>query len=366
MSIRGTLLLWLGWVLMASRQAASQYGLDIDLSNKTLQHIPPDFPSNITKLTLSYNLINISEANIVTLKNYTKLTDLYLDNNIMTILPGHTFNSLSRLRILSVSGNKISRVEPRAFAGLGRLKKLDLSQNAIRSLPPGVFANLSSLESLSLQGNSLQSLESDIVTDLVKLKHIDLMDNPWNCSYAFLQLIKNWRVQISEGARCANPTDQAGKSILDKSKSSPGSTTTEPPQNNKPSSPQTIHMTTPGHISSNNSLEKAAPDAGDAPPAGHMWKFLAGVVVTALTTALLIVCAVKSPSWHKLLFNYRHQRLCEEEPSVFATGRYSNFSLDTEQTETSAHELDAQLDDEDGFIEDRYIETGDYGDAAEA
>ncbi|KAG7477144.1 hypothetical protein MATL_G00091040 [Megalops atlanticus] len=285
---------------------------------------------NITKLTLSYNLIEISEADIATLKNYTKLTELYLDNNIMTVLPGHTFNSLSRLKILSVSGNNISRVEPRAFAGLGRLKKLDLSHNAIRSLAPGVFANLSSLESLSLQGNGLQSLES-------------------------------------EGAICATPTDQARKAILDSSTSSSGSTITEPPPNNKPSSPQTIHTTTPGHISSNNSLEKAAPDAGGgAPPAGNMWKFLAGVVATALTTAVLIVCAVKSPSWHKLLFNYRHQRLCEEEPSVFATGRYSNFSLDTEQTETSAHELDAQLDDEDGFIEDRYIETGDYGDAAEA
>lgn len=115
---------------------------------------------------------------------------------------------------------------------------------------------------------------------------------------------------------------------------------------------------------------------GGIPLVGNTWKFLVGVVVIALSTSVLIVCAVKSPSWYKLLFNYRHQRLREEEgPNVWATGRFSNFSLETEQTETSAHELEEGLDcemqedemeDEDGFIEDRYIEPGDYKDQNES
>lgn len=112
---------------------------------------------------------------------------------------------------------------------------------------------------------------------------------------------------------------------------------------------------------------------------GNTWKLLVGVVVIALSTSVVIVCAVKSPSWYKLLFNYRHQRLREEGgPNVWATGRYSNFSLETEQTETSARELEEGLDydmqeeeemedmDEDGFIEDRYIEPGDYKDQNES
>ncbi|KAI1904888.1 hypothetical protein AGOR_G00010310 [Albula goreensis] len=168
------------------------------------------------------------------------------------------------------------------------------------------------------------------------------------------------------GAVCASPEERAGKSLQDSGVCFPGSTTTQPPLNIKPTSPQMIN--TPTTAQSRNSQNKvAAPDLSGGPPKqGNTWKFLVGVVVTVICTSMLLVCAIKSPSWYKLMFNYRHQRLREEESNVFTTGRYSNFSLDTEQTETSIQELEVELDNEDGYIEDRYIDAGDYKDAAEA
>ncbi len=75
---------------------------------------------------------------------------------------------------------------------------------------------------------------------------------------------------------------------------------------------------------------------GETQTGSHSWNFLLGVVALTLSTSTLIVCAVKSPSWYKLLFNYRHQRLREDV-------EHSRFSLDTEQTDTSTQELDTTL-----------------------
>ncbi|XP_070295044.1 leucine-rich repeat-containing protein 19 isoform X2 [Salvelinus sp. IW2-2015] len=218
---------------------------------------------------------------------------------------------MSKLEVLNLSHNNISRVEPKALAGLVNLRELDLSYNRLQSLPLHLLDDLKKLSVLRLGGNTLRDL--DISVERNTLKVLDLKENPWNCSCVFLNRIK---------------------SITD-------------------------------------SKDQISVDRGSGVPVvGNTWKFLLGVIAIALTTSMLLVCAVKSPSWYKLLFNYRHQRLRDEEDAdVYTTGRYSTFSLDTEQTETSAHELDHGLDEldneEDGYIEDRYIETEVYEDNTE-
>ncbi|XP_041915840.1 leucine-rich repeat-containing protein 19-like [Alosa sapidissima] len=350
-------------------------------TNKTLKNIAEEYiPLNVTKLIISHlGLISLDSSDMEFLSKFKNLTELDLSSNVISVLPDTLLPSLPALRALNLSHNNLSALEHTALSG--SLTELDLSHNHIVSLP--LFGKLPSLERLHLQGNRLNTLTKETFAALEKLQLLALEDNPWNCSCEFVDLVKlinSTGLLTSTQATCATPP---GKSILDDSlcvtESSKTSSTIVTTLRNILTSTQSSIPSK----SSNDSLSskdfnvgEGTNSSGGLPVVGNTWKFLVGVVVIALITSVVIVCAVKSPSWYKLIFNYRHQRLREEEWShVSVTGRYSNFSLETEQTETSAHELDEGLDcempdeemeDEDGFIEDRYIEPGDYKDQNES
>uniref|UniRef100_A0A8C9FTG2 Uncharacterized protein n=1 Tax=Pavo cristatus TaxID=9049 RepID=A0A8C9FTG2_PAVCR len=71
------------------------------------------------------------------------------------------------------------------------------------------------------------------------------------------------------------------------------------------------------------------------PVPGKSWTFLVGVLGFVLSTTLLIFTAIKCPTWYQYLMSYRHRRLEENDPEI-----------------TNAFEPE-----EDGFIEDKYIDT---------
>ncbi|KAI5089139.1 leucine-rich repeat and transmembrane domain-containing protein 2, partial [Silurus meridionalis] len=377
----------------------------VNNSYKALRNIPNNYNVNTTGLILHHNQIMMDTMDIQALKNYSKLTHL------------------------------------------------DLSYNRIAKLPDGVFSALGSLENLSLSGNKLRTIKNETFADLKKLKTLDLDDNPWNCTWDLVEIVKwmnNMGLQTGSNATCSSPVILAGQRILDvlrisktplpSVKSNTAATTksvstftvtastktiitvrspSRPSQEMTTVSSQNVsgkglrsatysrRASTPTHVKHifmtfalctgalscwnrfgspslgslsycslkpidkytvyNSSMCLALDtmikaEQNNKPEGTNTWMFLSGVIVIILCTSMVIVCAVKSPIWYKMLFDYRHQRLREaEEPSIFSTSRFSNFSLDTEQTETSAQELDQGLaEDEDGFIEDGYIQPEDY------
>lgn len=140
---------------------------------------------NITKLSLKNNQITLKDHDKEILRGLINLTELYLNENVITELYNNSFSNLSKLVILDISNNCISRVHKAAFAGLNQLSVLNLSCNKITELDSDVFTALKSLTVLNLQYNILKSFH---IKSSFKLMKIVLAGNPWVCSCDILDL----------------------------------------------------------------------------------------------------------------------------------------------------------------------------------
>lgn len=101
----------------------------------------------------------------------------------------------------------------------------------------------------------------------------------------------------------------------------------------------------------------------ELPLVGKSWTFLAGVLGFVLGTTLLIFTAVKCPAWYHYLISYRHRRLEENDSEMFEQEFSADMSSSPSVSGTSSEEpvvifekVHACRDEEDGFIEDKYID----------
>ena len=102
--------------------------------------------------SLSLGVYSLKDKDIVSLRNLTGLTYLYLwDNKISDLTP---FVNLINLTELHLGRNRISDLTP--LANLTELKKIDLSDNRISDLTP--LNNLTNLTELHLSGNKISDL----------------------------------------------------------------------------------------------------------------------------------------------------------------------------------------------------------------
>ncbi|XP_047423746.1 leucine-rich repeat-containing protein 19-like [Mugil cephalus] len=336
------LLLWLTTVFVMNVINAAE-GVEEDeqlknLTNKVLEEIPFNENSTTVKiLVIKGNLISLSDKDGLALTSYPTLVELYLDSNQVTVIPANYFSVLPKLRVLSLARNNISSLDPEAFSGLNDLTALDLSCNLLTSLPAQTFKGLKSLKTLNLRGN------------------------PWNCSCALLRPIGEINaanVTIEEPTvKCASPAEQAGKSLLEATAlcSSSPTSTQQPSIPGHSQTSSTVLMTTLSS-SQNNSLNK-----DQTPILGNTWKFTSSIIALGLTTSMLILCAIKGPSWYKLFHNYRHRLLREDEredgtvPSFFSeAGAYPAHQTFTFTQNRQTEEEDV---DQDGYFEDSYIKS---------
>uniref|UniRef100_UPI0037E77C24 leucine-rich repeat-containing protein 17 n=1 Tax=Semicossyphus pulcher TaxID=241346 RepID=UPI0037E77C24 len=140
----------------------------LDCSNKDLNNIPSDLPSDIVKMDMSSNSINHLRP-----KQFLLSKDL---------------------KLLNLSSNSLQRLDTAAFAGLLYLRELDLSNN------------------------SLHYFQYGVLEDLYFLRKLKLDKNPWICDYNIHYLIywlKHHPGVFYTGLICSEPQEFRGWRVED-------------------------------------------------------------------------------------------------------------------------------------------------------
>jgi len=144
----------------------------------------------------------------------TDLTELKLDRNNLTWLPNKMLAGSPRLEQVSITGNRVERLQAYVFPPLLSLKVLRLSENGIESVDRKAFMNLgTSLEQLDLSGNSLKLIEEETFRPLYGLQQLHIDGNPWECD-CHLKKFRDFIVQRElspSPPSCSEPERLAGK-----------------------------------------------------------------------------------------------------------------------------------------------------------
>nr|XP_020455311.1 leucine-rich repeat-containing protein 17-like isoform X2 [Monopterus albus] len=140
----------------------------LDCSNKSLDHIPSNLPSDIVRMDLS--------------------------------------------------SNSIKHLRPKQFLLSKDLKLLNLSSNSLHQLDTAAFAGLLYLRELDLSNNSLHYFQYGVLEDLYYLRKLSLGNNPWICDYNIHYLIywlKHHPGVFYTGLICSEPQEFRGWRVED-------------------------------------------------------------------------------------------------------------------------------------------------------
>ncbi|XP_041126561.1 leucine-rich repeat-containing protein 19-like isoform X2 [Polyodon spathula] len=322
----------------------------ISCSEKNLKLIPSTVnKSTVTTMDLSQNQLDFSSPeNQRRLQSLVSLISLNLSSNYLPLLERSTFSNLTKLQSLDLSNCSLKEIKPGAFHDLSNLQTLILSRNQLRGSLPLAFLDLKRLTLLDLQNNSLVSVELPFLDWLGKVNDVKLHGNEWRChcpSSAIQQWVKQSRVS---GLKCSSPDDSKGLYIeAYPCKESVFMSLSAEYRD-------TVYIAGPfntnGSVGTNSSVP---PGGAKSMPS---WRYLVAVLVTAICLSVLIALAVKCKLFSRYLASYRHTRLSDTDTS----SRYSQYDAESMSGRGGAHQPElapGDLEDDDGFIEDNYIQA---------
>lgn len=314
-----------------------------DCSGKSLQHAPSSLPRNITSLDLSFNSL-VMPHHRTFLKDFPSLHSLNLSSNAKLTLSPAVFSSLKVLRLLDLSSCGITYIHMDTFKGLGNLHTLLLRNNSLQELDVPFLLPLKALFHMDLQHNALVSVDTWSLQLMDTVPQVHLEGNPWvcDCSVHPLQqwLQRRQAVQVT----CMSPPGLRGREITALDSQDLGCQI-------KQRFARELNVTLQSTVTENNTT------ALPAGKGGRSWPYLVGFIVTAIALSILIAVAAKCKLVHKNFASYRHRPL-PEISSIGGNPMEDSSSWD--RGSCGSHSIydasDLQAEDDDGFIEDNYIQ----------
>ncbi|NXM63966.1 CA210 protein, partial [Illadopsis cleaveri] len=296
---------------------------------------PSSLPRNITILDLSFNSLVMPHHRTL-LKHFPSLHSLNLSSNAKLTLSPAVFSNLGALHLLDLSSCGITYIHMDTFKGLGNLHTLLLRNNSLQELDVPFLLPLKALSHLDLQHNALVSVGTWSLQLMETIPQVHLEGNPWVCDCS-VHPLQQW-LQHRQGERRA----WVAGDVL--SRWNPGCRRLE----------------NGGHWVCHRltmCLSCVTATALPARKGGRSWPYLVGFLVAAIGISILIALAAKCKLVHKNFASYRHRPL----PEISSIGGSpmedsSNWDRGSCGSHSITDAADLQAEDDDGFIEDNYIQ----------
>ncbi|NWT03489.1 LRC19 protein, partial [Mionectes macconnelli] len=312
---------------------------------------PSSLPRNITSLDLSFNSVVVPRDRTLLL-HFPSLRSLNLSSNAMPMLSPAIFSNLGALRLLDLSSCSITSLHTDTFQGLGNLHTLLLRNNSLQELDVSFLLPLKALFRLDLQHNELVSVDAWSLQLMETVPQVHLEGNPWVCDCT-VHALQQW-LQRRKGERMG----QMSGEVL--GRRNPGICIA--PEESNPVLAAPCRLADGEHWVCHGltmCLSCATATTNTTLPTtvkgGRSWPYLVGFLVTAVGISILIALAAKCKLVHKNFASYRHRPL-PEISSIGGSPMDDSSSWDRGSCGSQSMQADLQAEDDDGFIEDNYIQ----------
>lgn len=144
-----------------------------NLDSRVLEHAP-----KLVYLNLDHNNFSDLNGSVSALKVATQLTELHLSNNKLGSIPKELFLSLKNLKALYLQGNLISIIPSHLGLVGGSLQRLNIANNSLVELNEPSFMGMKALRSLNIShNNDLKLIRKNTFSKLENLESLDVSHN---------------------------------------------------------------------------------------------------------------------------------------------------------------------------------------------